>query len=70
MSYPKKKSNLLKLKNCKHNSGKTRKAYGCGGNVQDAFKCDLHGLCIIEKVCKVPENVKICERCDQWELKQ
>lgn len=57
------------LKTCKHNVGRTQQAFGCGSAFEKAFKCDLHGLCVLEKVCKKPDDVKVCEKCKDFEVK-
>lgn len=68
MSYPK-KDQTKKYLSCKHIGGKTNKGYGCGSNIQLARKCQVYGQCIFEKVCKMPENIGICEGCIKWESK-
>ena len=58
-----------KLKTCKHNIGRTQRGFGCGGEIEKAFKCSIYGLCVLEKVCKKPDSVGVCEKCDHWEEK-
>ena len=64
---PKQLKQVKRLKSCRHNQGKTRKAYGCGGAFEESYKCDLHGECVLFKVCKKPDEVLVCEKCEDWE---
>lgn len=70
MSRPTTRSNDSKIRSqlmrCKHNSGRTQKAFGCGGNFEKAFKCELHELCVLRKPCK--SSVVFCEKCNDFEV--
>jgi len=55
------------LMTCKNNIGRTQKGFGCGGNIEKAFKCKIHEICVLRKPCK--SKVKVCEKCNDFEVK-
>lgn len=69
MFYDKKQTKKRQeLKKCKYNQGKTNKAHGCGGLFEEEFKCGKFGRCILQKACKKPEEVRICDKCNIYEV--